>query len=190
MCYIHLLHVDYYMLIKIINEVRYANILIEQKPRDVNGDWKPGLLGYFIIITLWGGKSLFTCHNFNSFQVICSFSLLLKHMHSSILRRRGPSQNLQSGKGWIWAYFPFEYLKMFPSKFPLSKCVTVVNEEGNWLWQSLKFSLGIWTPPLLALPFSLALINNSFLIMDRLPLLPCKSSAIEYGSVMQFSSGT
>lgn len=130
------------------------------------------------------------CHNFNSFQVICSFPLLLKHMHSLLPGRTGPSQNLQISKGWIWAYFLFKYLNMFQFKFPLSKSSTTVNYGGSCLRQSLKFSFGIWTPCLLALPTLLALINNAFLIMDRFPLLPCQLSAIGYGSEIQSFSGT
>lgn len=128
--------------------------------------------------------------NFNNFQVICSFLLLLKHMHSLLPGRTGPSQNLQISKGWIGAYFLFKYLKMFPFKFPLSKWSTKVNTGGSCLRQSLKFSFGIWTPCLLVLPTLLALINNAFLTMDRFPMIPCKLSAREYGFGMQSISGT
>lgn len=200
-CYIHLLHVEYYMLIMINNAwaLSLFNKWVHKWSKICNYlNWasdeilmETGWLGYFFNYYFMRRKiTFYICHNFNNFQVICSFPLLLKHMHSLLPGRTGPSQNLQISKSWIWAYFLVKYLKMFPFKFSLSKWCTTVNNGGSCLRQSLKFSLGIWTPCLLALPTLLALINNAFLIVDTFPLLPCKLSAAEYGSGMQSISGT
>lgn len=78
--------------------------------------WVVRLVYYF----MRGKITFYMCHNFNRFQVICSFCLLLKHMHRLLPSRTGPSQNLQISKGWILAYFPFEYLKLFLSKVQVS----------------------------------------------------------------------
>ena len=72
------------------------------------------------------------CNNFNSFQIICLFSPTQTYGQLPCKGRSFHTAFMLENAGFMHILI-FEYLKMFPLQFPLSKYADTMNQKGNWL---------------------------------------------------------